>query len=70
MDFSESLKNVIVVGVMEAEMTGVLKLLLSDNTTLEIDEQLWEPFDDLLKLDKLMVNIEKAARKITAITLV
>lgn len=55
---------------MEAEMTGVLKLLLSDNTTLEIDEQLWEPFDDLLKLDKLMVNIEKAARKITAITLV
>jgi len=34
-----------VLGVMESSTEGVMQLLLSDDLNLDIDEDLWEPYD-------------------------
>jgi len=56
-----------VLGVMESSIRGVLQLLLSNNSVMDIAEDVWEPMDACLEKGRLFVDFKSTANKITEI---
>jgi len=67
---TEEALGVEVLGVTEGSTEGQLELLLSNNTLLDIQESVWEPFEACLEQGKLYINIKYVGRRVTDIVAV
>ncbi|XP_047245806.1 uncharacterized protein LOC124883026 [Girardinichthys multiradiatus] len=57
-----------IIGVMEGEEgENLLRVLFEDGQTALISQEMWAPFDEPLKLDKIQVNVKLSGNKIVHI---